>query len=245
MTAPGTEGATTEAALSLGTAAARNLASTSKTQPQMQEISSRHLLRALPWVEVTGGAYRVNRRLTYRPGSGQVVFASTGSRVDVVPASLGELPALRGFGDEAVLGELADRFVQHDFQPGERIVSADTPVDEVVLVAYGKADASASGEYGRTRGLRMLAGGDHLGGQALAGPAMRWGFTATAVTACTVLTLPLAVFREVLGRSEALREHIARVALAARAPQNRHGEAGIELAAGHVGEVTLPGTFVD
>ncbi|MGW1927369.1 Crp/Fnr family transcriptional regulator, partial [Streptomyces massasporeus] len=35
---------------SLGTAAARNLATTTKSAPQMQEITSRWLLRALPWV---------------------------------------------------------------------------------------------------------------------------------------------------------------------------------------------------
>jgi hypothetical protein len=48
--------------LSLGTAAARNLATTTKTQSQMQGITSRWLLRVLPWVQVSGGAYRVNRR---------------------------------------------------------------------------------------------------------------------------------------------------------------------------------------
>jgi hypothetical protein len=40
---------------SLGTAAARNLATTTKTPPQMQGISSRWLLRILPWVQVAGG----------------------------------------------------------------------------------------------------------------------------------------------------------------------------------------------
>ncbi|MCT9933633.1 family 2B encapsulin nanocompartment shell protein [Planotetraspora sp. A-T 1434] len=56
--------------LSLGTAAARNLATTVKSLPQMREITSRHLLRVLPWVEVTGGTYRLNRRLNYRSGWG-------------------------------------------------------------------------------------------------------------------------------------------------------------------------------
>jgi len=49
---------------SLGTAAARNLATTTKSVPQMQSITPRWLLRMLPWVEVAAGTYRVNRRLT-------------------------------------------------------------------------------------------------------------------------------------------------------------------------------------
>lgn len=47
---------------SLSTAAARNLATTTKSAPQMQEITSRWLLKMLPWVQIKGGTYRVNRR---------------------------------------------------------------------------------------------------------------------------------------------------------------------------------------
>ena len=44
---------------SLTTAAARNLATTTKSVPQMQAVTSRWLLRMLPWVQVSGGTYRV------------------------------------------------------------------------------------------------------------------------------------------------------------------------------------------
>src|SRR3954464_3212813 len=65
--------------LSLGTAAARNLATTTKSAPQMQGISSRWLLRMLPWVQASGGVYRVNRRLSYAGGDGRGGFSSTGA----------------------------------------------------------------------------------------------------------------------------------------------------------------------
>lgn len=71
---------------SLGTAAARNLTTTTKSEPQMQEISSRWLTRTLPWVNVPGGTYRVNRRLSYLVGDGRVTFVRTGAQVSVVPA---------------------------------------------------------------------------------------------------------------------------------------------------------------
>lgn len=64
---PGPDGASR---LALSTRAARTLATTTKTPPQMHEITPRHLLRVLPWIDVQGGAYRVNRRLTYTPGTG-------------------------------------------------------------------------------------------------------------------------------------------------------------------------------
>ncbi len=56
-----------ERPLSLGTPGARTLATTTKTAPHTQESSPRWLLRALPWVELSAGSYRVNRRLTPSP----------------------------------------------------------------------------------------------------------------------------------------------------------------------------------
>jgi hypothetical protein len=66
--------------LSLCTAAARNLATTTKTVPQMQGITSRWLLKLLPWVEASGGTYRVNRRLSYSIGDGRLTFTSVGDQ---------------------------------------------------------------------------------------------------------------------------------------------------------------------
>src|SRR4051812_36486327 len=69
MSVEATEGAQQpEQPQSLGTAAARNLATTTKSVPQMQNISSRWLLKILPWVQVSAGTYRVNRRLSYSVG---------------------------------------------------------------------------------------------------------------------------------------------------------------------------------
>lgn len=89
--------------LSLSTAAARNLATTTKSAPQMQEITSRWLLKLLPWVQTKGGVYRVNRRLSYTVGDGRVSFTNTGSTVQVIPQELTELPLFRGFEDIEVL----------------------------------------------------------------------------------------------------------------------------------------------
>src|SRR5690348_2230661 len=95
----GSESETQAPQRSLGTSAARNLATTTKSAPQMQEITSRWLLKMLPWVSVQGGTYRVNRRLSYSVGNGIVEFIKTGTQVQVIPAELGELPLLRDYDD--------------------------------------------------------------------------------------------------------------------------------------------------
>ncbi|MDP9866469.1 MULTISPECIES: family 2B encapsulin nanocompartment shell protein [Streptosporangium] len=237
------------AQLSLGTAAARNLATTTKTVPQMQEISSRWLLRVLPWVQVSGGTYRVNRRLSYTVGDGRVSFTTTGSQVRVVPAELCELPTLRHFDDSDVLEALGERFTQREFAAGEVLVQAGRPADEVVLIAHGKLNKVGTGPYGDQVVLGVLAGGDHFGDETLAasqGDSQgEWEFTVQAITAGTAMILPRQAFRELVDQSETLQAHLRQVQAAPKGPQNKYGEAAIETVAGHVGEPDLPGTFVD
>ncbi|MGP3968370.1 family 2B encapsulin nanocompartment shell protein [Streptomyces sp. 6N223] len=232
--------------LSLTTQAAKNLATTTKTPPQMQEISSRWLLKVLPWVQVTGGTFRVNRRLTYTLGNGRVEFAATGSEVRVIPAELGELPALHGYEDEAVLGELAAACVQRDFAAGEEILAAGAPADQVVLIAHGKLIKRSPGPYDSEVDQGVLAGGEFYGDQALtlAEPGTV-EHSLTALTSGTLLALSRQALREIADRSETLRAHLTAALAAAPAGQNDAGEAEIALASGHTGEPVLPGTFVD
>lgn len=234
-----------QAPTSLGTAAARNLATTTKSAPQMQGITPRWLLRILPWVQVSGGTYRVNRRLTYTAGDGRLTFVQTGSAVRVVPEELAELPLLRGLEDGQVLHTLADGFVQQEFEPGQVIAASGRPVERVFLVAHGKVNKVGRGKFGERAVLGVLADGDHFGDEALTEPDGAWEFTATAATACTLLVLPREAFQAVAERSAELREQIQRFLGGTRQAQNRHGEAEIHLASGHEGEHPLPGTFVD
>ncbi|CRK56064.1 cAMP-binding proteins-catabolite gene activator and regulatory subunit of cAMP-dependent protein kinases [Alloactinosynnema sp. L-07] len=231
--------------LSLGTAAARKLATTTKSVPQMQGISPRWLLKMLPWIEAKGGAYRVNRRLSYAIGDGRVTFTNTGADVRVVPQELCELPVLRGFDDDAVLSSLADRFVQREFAAGEVIVEFGHAVDHVYLIAHGKVEKVGSGAYGDPVVLGGLADGDYFGDRSLLRADDIWEFTAKALTKCIVLALPSSVFAEVTERSDALRAQVAKILDSAGKPQNKHGEAAIDLASGQSGEYDLPGTFVD
>ncbi|MFE9608919.1 family 2B encapsulin nanocompartment shell protein [Streptomyces sp. NPDC006012] len=230
---------------SLDTAAARNLATTTKSAPQMQEISSRWLLRTLPWVNVQGGTYRVNRRLTYAVGDGRITFVKTGDRVEVIPAELGELPALRAYEDGDVLSELAQRCRQRDFAPGEVIASFGSQTDEVYLLAHGRVEKLGTGPYGDDAVLGVLADGAYFGDQALLDPDAIWEYTARAGTTCTVLMLSRQDFEQVAERSDSLREHLRQLRAIPAQRTNKYGEKAVDLAAGHTGEPDIPHTFVD
>jgi CRP-like cAMP-binding protein len=234
-----------QARLSLATAAARNLATTTKSVPQMQEISPRWLLRVLPWVQVSGGTYRVNRRLNYRFGDGRITFSNIGTEIHIIPPELRELSVLRECEDEAVLDALASRFVQQEFAPGEMITELGHPIDQLFLIAHGKVSKVGRGKYGDQTVIGVLADGDYIGDQALAPSQANWGFTVRAVTRCTVMALPRQAFQELLNQSETLRTRVEEFHSSPKRAQNKHGEAAIDLASGHAGEADLPGTFVD
>ncbi|BAY23063.1 cyclic nucleotide-binding protein [Calothrix sp. NIES-2100] len=231
--------------LSLSTPAARNLATTTKSAPQMQEITSRWLLKLLPWVQTKGGTYRVNRRLTYALGDGRVTFTNTGAAVQVIPQELGELPLLRGYEDTEVLTALAGRFVQQEFAAGDTIVQLGQPADRVFLIAHGRVNKIGVGKYDEQTVLGVLADGDYFGDRILLEPESTWEFTVQALTRTTVLALPQQAFRELLNQSQTLQAHIDSYRTRQEAPTNASGEASIEITSGYVGEVELPGTFVD
>ncbi len=230
--------------LTLSTAAARNLATTTKSVPQMREITSRWLLRELPWVEAKGGRFRVNRRLTYTVGDGQVTFDTSGAEVRILPGELRELPVLRDFDDPEVLRALADQCEQRQFQPGSTLVERDQPADHVFFIAHGKVNQIGRGKYGEQTVLGVLADGDYFGDRELVDSQGSWTFTVRATTEATVLALPAQAFQDMLDRSAVLRAHVEQFRAQSARPQNKRGEANIELSAGHPQEYPLDGTFV-
>ncbi|MES9525613.1 family 2B encapsulin nanocompartment shell protein [Streptomyces capoamus] len=231
---------------SLSTRAARQLTTTTKSEPQMQAITSRWLLKSLPWVDVKGGAYRVNRRLQLRTGRGRVHFELNGADdVRVVPETLTELPILRGYPDTEVLREIAARFRSREVRPGQVLFEAGQPVTEAYLVAHGRFTRYATGKYGDEEIVGVVTDGDQMGDEAVGQSDPLWLTSVRAETAGVVLALPWAVVEEFTARVPSLAAHLREYVERQRLPTNRKGEAELPVQAGHVGEPTLPAGFVD
>ncbi|MEG8184596.1 cyclic nucleotide-binding domain-containing protein [Nocardia terpenica] len=230
---------------SLSTGAAHQLAHTTKSEPQMQGITSRWLTRALPWTHVGGGVYRVNRRLTHTVGNGEVEYIVDGSQARVIPLELTELPQLRDFDDEEVLAALARRFEQRDLDPGVVVAEFGNPMDQVMLIVHGKLAKIGTGEYGEQTRLGLLGDGDFFGDATLTDANAIWPVTVKTLTRTTMLVLRRESLQQMLEQAPALAEQLSRVAAAPTVAQNTKGEANIEISSGHSGEPLLEGTFVD
>ncbi|OLT44226.1 Crp/Fnr family transcriptional regulator [Saccharomonospora sp. CUA-673] len=248
MTTPDSESTTAQPLSALSTEAARTLSTTTKSEPYMQGITPRWLLRMLPWVEVSSGTYRVNRRRTYTIGDGQITCTLADGTYRPVAGELRELRALREFDDDDVLRELAEAFRQDEYTSGETICASGDPVDGVRVLARGRVTRHGTGEYGERILLDVIDDGDHFGGTGLLDPQAAWDFTAVAETTCTVLTLPREVVDRVSTSHPHLAAHLTETAarvVADRARSDKYGQAAIGLTSGQHGEPAIPGTYVD
>ena len=236
--------------LSLGTAAARNLATTTKSAAA---DAGHHLAVAAAHAAVGAGVRRhvprqpaadLHRRR--RPGR---VHHHRRRRCGSSRRSCASCPLLRGFDDAEVLeragGPLRAAGVR---SPATCIVEAGSPADEVVLIAHGKVDKLGTGKYGDETVLGVLADGDHFGDEALLDAGRRVG--RSRVKAVTRVhgadPVPAGASRSWSSRSEALRAHLR------GRPRRRRSSRRTSTVRppsswppGHEGEPALPGTFVD
>src|ERR1700690_4101718 len=94
---------------SVTSAVARNLANTTKTAPKMMSITPRWLLSLLPWVQVNGGTYRVNRTKVELSKAQRIGGDVTGGAASFPPEALRGVPLFSSLSD-AIVARMANRF---------------------------------------------------------------------------------------------------------------------------------------
>ncbi len=225
-----------DGAESLSVTAARTLTTTTKTIPQMQEITPRWVLSLLPWVPVEAGTYRVNRVKTVLAGEGKVAAVVDQGQARVEPQRLRALWPLREM-EEALLGRLAAKLVSRQAEAGQVLVSEEEMESKFCVVAAGKVELTTTGEHGKRLQLALIGPGDCFGRLLPAGCPRPAG-TATAVTACTFLTLDRADLEAVVAESPEVGVRLSEaVRAAARSGPGPHP---LPALSGHDGEPDLP-----
>jgi len=226
--------------------AAANLATKTKTVPQMVGITPRYLARLLPWVEVNSGHYRVNRQKIVLAQDQKIQFDFEGSDAQIQARHLKTLSLLQKV-DEGILESLAGKFKGKTFAPGEVIIKEGDPGDTFYILLSGKAEASQMGKHGRRVRLGLMNAGSYFGEIALLMDSPRTA-TVEALTPLSVLTLGRREFDRLLKDAKGLKERLVdemqerqklRATLA-----NEFGEQKLEIFTGKSGEDELAGTHV-
>jgi hypothetical protein len=231
---------------SVTTAVARNLASTTKTVPQMMSITPRWLLRQLPWVQVDGGIYRVNRTKVELPRAERIAVDVTVGGASFPPESLRSVPLFSRLPD-TIVARMANRFQTEEVSLGNELIVEGKDPSKFFIIAQGQVEVLSKGVHGSDLRIALLTEGEYFGETDLLSGKPS-DVTVRTNTPCVLLTLSRNDLDAVLGEQPALKGEFQKAIdehLKLQSTVNRYGERNIDLVSGFAENVEIPETFVD
>jgi CRP-like cAMP-binding protein len=228
---------------SVTTAVARNLATTTKTRPMMMSITPRHLLRLLPWVQVEGGTYRVNRTKVELSKAERMEITSG---IAFAPDELRSVPLFSQL-PESLLERMQNRFHTEEVPLGSDLLIEGQDRSTFFVIAQGQVEILSKGLHGRDLRAALLAEGEFFGEVDLVSDKPS-DITVRTITPCVLLTLSRKDLDAILDEMPTLRADFQKAIaehLELRSTVNRYGERNIDLVSGFAENVEIPETFVD
>jgi CRP-like cAMP-binding protein len=229
---------------SVTTAVARNLATTSKTRPMMMSITPRHLLHLLPWVQVEGGTYRVNRTKVELSKAERIEIGADGG--SFAADELRSVPLFAGL-PESLLERMRARFRNEEVPLGSDLLIEGQDRSTFFVIAQGQVEILSKGVHGRDLRAALLTEGEFFGEVDLVSDKPS-DITVRTITPCVLLTLSRKDLDGVLDELPTLRDDFKKAIdehLELRSTVNRYGERNIDLVSGFAENVEIPETFVD
>lgn len=231
---------------SITTATARQLATTTKTAPQMGSITPRLLLKLLPWTQVDSGTYRVNRTK---------VELKRAERIEVeffdgVPAfqveSFRRIPLFSHI-DEDIVNRLAKKFQVEQVELGGSLIKEGKDRQKFFIVAKGQVEILSKGTHGENLRIALLSEGEYFGEADIISDKPS-SVTVRTITSGVFFTLNSAELESIIKEVPNFREQFQKAVdehLRLKATVNTHGEKHIDLVSGHEEDNLIPETYID
>ena len=231
---------------SITTATARQLATTTKTAPQMGSITPRLLLKLLPWTQVDSGTYRVNRTK---------VELKSAERIEVeffdgVPAfrveSFRRIPLFSHI-DEDIVNRLAKKFQVEQVELGGSLIKEGKDRQKFFIVAKGQVEILSKGTHGENLRIALLSEGEYFGEADIISDKPS-SVTVRTITPGVFFTLNSAELESIIKEVPNFREQFQKAVdahLRLKATVNTHGEKHIDLVSGHEEDNLIPETYID
>ncbi|MCY2965797.1 MAG: family 2B encapsulin nanocompartment shell protein [Planctomycetota bacterium] len=231
---------------SVTTAVARNLANTTKTSPKMMSITPRWLLGMLPWVQVEGGTYRVNRTKVELSKAERIDVDLTAGAPAFPPEALRSVPLFSKLPD-AIVKRMANRFKVEEISLGNNLLVEGEDRTKFFIIAQGQVEVLSKGAHGSDLRIALLTEGEFFGERDLVSGKPS-DVTVRTITPCVFLSVSRKDLDLVLQElptfasefQNAIDDH-----LELRSTVNRYGERNIDLVSGFAENVEIPETFVD
>jgi CRP-like cAMP-binding protein len=212
----------------------------------MMSITPRWLLSLLPWVQVDGGTYRVNRTKVELSKAERIGVSITPSGVAFPPETLRSVPLFSKLS-EPIIGRMASRFKTEEVSLGNKLLVEGEDLSKFFIIAQGQVEVLSKGVHGSDLRIALLTEGEFFGESDLVSDRPS-DVTIRTITPCILLTLSRKELDELLGEEPNQSEEFQR-AIAEhqelRSTVNRYGERNIDLVSGFAENVEIPETFVD
>ncbi len=231
---------------SVTTSTARNLANTTKTAPQMGSITPRLLLKLLPWTQVEGGTYRVNRTKLELKKAERIGIEYFNGVPSFQAKSLKSIPIFTHI-DENVVRKIAQKFVREELALGDTLIEEGKSEQKFFIVANGQAEVISKGLHGEELRIALLGEGEYFGEADLLNDALS-SITVRAATPSVFFTLQAKELEDFIKEVPDFREQFQQAVdehLRLRATVNQHGEKHIDLVSGHREDNIIPETYID
>ena len=147
---------------SVTTATARRLATTTKTAPQMGSITPRLLLKLLPWIQVSGGTFRVNRTKVELRKNDRLPIQYVNGVPSFTAKNLKAIPLFSEFDDE-ILNRLVNSFEAKEIDVDKFFVEEGKDKQRFFIVASGQAEVISKGSHGEDLRIALLGDGEYFG----------------------------------------------------------------------------------
>jgi hypothetical protein len=231
---------------SVTTAVARNLASTTKTSPKMMSITPRWLLSLLPWVQVNGGTYRVNRTKIELPRAERIAVEVSDKSATFAPEALRGVPLFAKL-PEAIISRMVKKFRIEEVALGKDLLIEGADQNKFFIIAQGQVEVLSKGAHGSDLRIALLTEGEYFGETDLVSDKPS-DVTVRTLTPCVLLALSRkdldTVLKELPNFTDDFRRAIAEHE-ELRSSVNKFGERNIDLVSGFAENVEIPETFVD
>ena len=231
---------------SVTTAVARNLATTTKTNPKMMSITPRWLLSLLPWVQVNGGTYRVNRTKVELSRAERIEIDLSEGKPTFSAESLRSVPVFAQLPDP-LISQLAAGFRTEQVSLGNKVVVEGGDENKFFVIAQGQVEVLSKGAHGSDLRIALLTEGEYFGEIELVTNRTS-DVTVRTLTPCVLLTLSRKELEAILKQTPSLGEAFKKATekhLELLSTVNKYGERNIDLVSGFAENIEIPETFVD
>jgi hypothetical protein len=212
----------------------------------MMSITPRWVLSQLPWVQVSGGTYRVNRTKVELSKAERIEVDIANGSASFPPESLRSVPLFSRLPDDIVT-RLAGRFKTEEVSLGNKLVVEGKDRNKFFIIAQGQVEVLSKGVHGSDLRIALLTEGEFFGETELVSERPS-DVTVRTTTPCILLTLSRKELDAALNEKPSLKGEFKKVIdehLELLSIVNPYGERNIDLVSGFAENIEIPETFVD